>query len=217
MPPVAFTVFVPAKGLFISFLDRCEDLAYTAAHRGTVERPTGDIDAAAWVALLDVIYADGNGMGEGDGFTVARRSMSVGDVVTLDGGGTWICDSIGWRALSPEESARFALDAETCPPRTFDPVVFAEQYHPAAPLPSGLMAYVRRSDIGPDAPVPTEVAVAGTCRVTGDFYALEHVPLHGLGAWIGGTAIQHALPGLSPAERNFVACAIRPGALGGPR
>jgi hypothetical protein len=216
MPSVAFTVFAPATGLFVSFLDRCEDLEYTAAHRGTVEPSAGD-DAEAWTALLGTIYADGNGMGDGEGFTVGGRSMSVGDVVTLDGGGMWVCDSFGWRALSPEESARFALDAQTCPPRTFDPAAFAEQYHPAYTLPSGLLAYLRRSDMGPEAPEPTELAVAGTCRVTGEFYALEHVPLHGLAAWIGGTAIQNALPGLSPAEREFIKSAIRPGALAGRR
>jgi hypothetical protein len=75
------------------------------------------------------------------------------------------------------------------------------------------MVYVRRSDIGPEKPLATEVAVAGECRITSEFYVLERVPLAGLAAWIGGVFIQDALPGLSPAEREFIKSAIRPGAL----
>jgi hypothetical protein len=175
MPTIAFTVFAPAKGLFISFLDRNEHLTYIAVHRDTIERLGDEADEGTWVALLGSIFTAGNGMGEGEGFTVAGRSMSVGDIVTLEGGGTWICDSIGWRALSAAEAARFPLDGDTAPPRTFDESEFAEQYHPAYPLAGGPMVYVRRSDIGADTPPPTEVAVAGQCRVTGEFFAIEHV------------------------------------------
>jgi len=213
MPTIPFTVFGPDAGLFISFLHRCEDLAYTAAHRGTIDRPSAEMEPAAWVALLERIFAEGNGEGRGAGFTVGGRSMSVGDVVTIDGGGTWICDSVGWRMLPPEEAERFALDAESCPPRTMDFERFTDEYHPAYTLSNGLMVWARRTNIGPQAPLATEVAVAGQCLVTGEFYALERVPLAGLAAWIGGTHIQQALPGLSPAEREFVKSAIRPGAL----
>lgn len=213
MPTIPFTVFGPDAGLFISFLHRCEDLAYTAAHRGTIDRPSGVMEPAAWVALLERIFAEGNGEGRGAGFTVGGRSMSVGDVVTLGGGGTWICDSVGWRMLPPEEAGRFALDAETCPPRPVDAERFTAEFHPAYPISNGLMVYVRRSNIGPEAPLPTDVAVAGECQVTGEFYALEGVPLAGLAAWIDGTHIQEALPGLSPAEREFIKSGIRPGAL----
>lgn len=114
MPTARFTVFGPAKGLFVSFLDRSEDLAYTAAHRGTVDVPGDD---PACTRALERIFADGNGMGGGPGFTVGRRSMSVGDVVTIDGYGTWICDSVGWRPLSGAEAERFATGADHCPPR----------------------------------------------------------------------------------------------------
>jgi hypothetical protein len=115
MPTAPFTVFGPQKGLFLSFLDRSESLAYRAAFRGAMELPDGPPDA---VRVLEHIFAEGNGMGDGDGFTVGGRSMSVGDVVTIEGLGTWICDSIGWRALTGPEAARFPLHgAEVCPPR----------------------------------------------------------------------------------------------------
>lgn len=213
MPTTAFTVFAPAKGLFISYLDRSEYLTYTSAHRGSTDRPDGELDESACLALLESLFVDGNGMADGVGFTVAGRSLSVGDVVTLDAGGTWICDAIGWRQLPEKEAQRFPPDAETCPPRSFDLDRFTELYHPAYPLPVGLLVYVRRSEIGPDLPLPTEVAVAGRCKLSGDFFALENVPLHGLGAWIAGTAIQIALPDLAPGEREWIKSGIRPGAF----
>lgn len=215
MSKIAFTVFAPGTDVFISFLHRSEDLTYTAAHRGTLDRPAGEMDEAACVAVLDRLFADGNGMGPGAGFTVGGRSMSVGDVVTLDGCGTWLCDSIGWRQLEEAEAARFGLGAETCPPREVDLTRFAAEYQPAFPLPNGLMVYVRRNIVGAGAAASdAEVAVAGECVITGDFYVLEHVPLAGLAAWFDDrTAIQDALPGLSPAEREFIKGAIRPGAL----
>lgn len=122
MSRVAFTVFVPESGLpFISFLYRRQDLTWVAAHRGTAERAEGETDHVC-EALLDRIFADGNGMGEGDGFTVSGRSMSVGDVVTVDGCGTWVHDGEDWRMVPAEEAERFVLDAETCPPRTTAPI-----------------------------------------------------------------------------------------------
>lgn len=114
------------------------------------------------------------------------------------------------------EAERFALDAATCPPRAADYQYFEEEYHPAYPLANGLMVYVRRSDIGPEQPLPVEVAVAGECRITSEFHVLEHVPLSGLAAWMDGALLQDALPGLSPAEREFIKSAIRPGALAPP-
>ena len=214
MPNVAFTVFVPESGLpFISFLHRRQDLAWVAAHRGTAERAPGE-PSSACEALLDGIFADGNGMGEGDGFTVAGRSMCVGDIVTVDGCGTWVHAGEGWQQLPAEEAERFALDAETCPPHTVDRERFASEYQPAYPLPSGLMVYVRRSDIGREVAEAAGVAVAGECRITGDFFVLENVSLEGLSAWYDdGIAIQDALPGLSPLERKFIKSAIRPGAF----
>lgn len=112
MPTVAFTVFVPGSGLpFISFLHRRQDLTWVAGHRGTVERAEGDLDPGH-EALLYRIFADGNGMGDGDGFTVAGRSMCAGDLVTVAGCGTWVLDGgDGWRRLPAEEAERFALDA----------------------------------------------------------------------------------------------------------
>ena len=114
MPSVPFTVFGPQKGLFVSFLDRSEALTYTAAYRGTLSLSDGPVGP---IRVLERIFAEGNGMGDGEGFTVGRRSMSVGDVVTLDGLGTWICDSIGWRELTGTEATRFPLNgADVCPP-----------------------------------------------------------------------------------------------------
>lgn len=215
MPRIAFTVFGPQAGPFISFLHRSEDVTYSAAYRGTIDN-TAELDDAECLAVLERLFAEGNGMGSGPGFTVGGRSMSVGDVVTIQGGGAWVCDSVGWRKLQDEEAARFPLDAETCPPRSIDQAEFAQRYHPAYPLNNGLIVYVRRSDMAPEAPAPTEVAVAGACVITGEFYAVEHVPLHGLAAWVGGRLIQVALPALSPAQREFIKSGIRPGALTPP-
>lgn len=114
MPSVPFTVFGPQKGLFLSFLDQSEALTYTAGYRGTVTLPGGPADP---IHVLEHLFAEGNGMGDGEGFTVGGRSMCVGDVVTIDGLGTWICDSIGWRELTGPEAARFPLHgADVCPP-----------------------------------------------------------------------------------------------------
>lgn len=213
MSKVAFTVFAPESGLpFIGFLHRRQDLTWVAAHRGTAERAEGDLDQEC-EALLERIFADGNGMGDGDGFTVSGRSMSVGDVVTIDGCGTWVHDGEDWLRLPAEEAERFVLDAETCPPHTTRRDRFEAEYQAAHKLANGLIVYVRRSAIGADGPLPSEVAVAGECRITREFFALEGVPLEGLGAWMDGTAIQAALPGLTPAEREFIKSAIRPGAL----
>lgn len=213
MPKVAFTVFVPESGLpFISFLHRRQDLTWVAGHRGIAERAEGELEQRH-EAMLDRIFADGNGMGDGAGFTVAGRSMCVGDVVTVDGCGTWVHDGDRWRMLPGEEAERFALDAETCPPHMTEREQFDREYHPVHTLNNGLLVYVRRSDIGTEGPLPAEVAVAGECRVTREFFVLERVSLEGLGAWMDGAAIQDALPGLEPLEREFIKSAIRPGAL----
>ncbi|HEX8693675.1 MAG TPA: hypothetical protein VF746_14730 [Longimicrobium sp.] len=210
MPSVPFTVFGPQKGLFVSFLDRSEALTYTAAYRGTLALPDGPVDP---VRVLERIFAEGNGMGDGEGFTVGRRSMSVGDVVTLEGLGTWICDSIGWREITGAEAARFPLHgAEVCPPFVVTEETLLTDYVPAHPLPNGLAVYVHRDQLGGD--TPAEVVVAGWCRVTGEFYALTNVPLLGLSNWYDlGMAIQDALPTLSPADREFIKSGIHPRVL----
>ena len=192
MPTIAFTVFGPEDGLFVSYLHRSEDLAYTAAHRGELHAPA-ELDDVACVSLLERIFADGNEMGEGRAlFTVGGRSMSVGDVVTLAGAGTWICDSMGWRRVSAEEAERFAIAAETAPARVVDPEQFFRDYDFFDGLPNGLAAYVHHSNIGPESDLPADVAVAGTCMITGTFYVLEHVPVAGLSAWLDGAYIQDA-------------------------
>lgn len=87
-------------------------------------------------------------------------------------------------------------------------------YRPIHPLRNGLKVYVRHDQCGPDAVAPDHVVVAGECTVTGDFFILENVPLRGLSDWWSeGRAIQDALPGLTPAEREFIKSGIRPGAL----
>ena len=87
-------------------------------------------------------------------------------------------------------------------------------YRPIYPLRNDLKVYVRHDQCGPDAPVPEHVVVAGECTVSGDFFILENVPLRGLSDWWSeGVAIQDALPGLTPAEREFIKSGIRPGAL----
>jgi hypothetical protein len=117
MPETAFTVFIPAAGSYRSFVDRSDKITYVAVHRGTVERPEGKVDAPVCVAMLETIDDLGSGLGKGARFTVGGRNLANGDVVTLDGVGTWRCTPLVWEMLSPEESARFPIGAETCPPR----------------------------------------------------------------------------------------------------
>ena len=58
------------------------------------------------------------------------------------------------------------------------------EYIPAHPLRNGLAVYVRRDQLGSG--TPAEVVVAGHCVVTGEFYAVENVPLLGLSNWLDG-------------------------------
>ena len=206
MPAVPFTVFGPQKGLFVSCLDHSEDLIYVAAHRGSVESAEGESPVRA----LERIFAEGNGMGAGEGFTVCRRSMSVGDVVTLEGMGTWICDSIGWREVTGTEASRFPLHgAEVCTPLAPTEERLLTEFVPVHPLPNGLAVYVRRNQFGGE--TPAEVVVAGSCRVTDEFYAVANVPLLGLSNWYDlRMPIQDALPTLTPADREFIKSGTHP-------
>lgn len=95
-----------------------------------------------------------------------------------------------------------------------DEQTLMREYRPVYPLPNHLMIYVRHDQCGPDAEVPKLVVVAGECTVTHEFYILEGVPLRGLSAWRDeGQKIHEALPGLTPAAREFIKSGIRPGGL----
>lgn len=106
MPSIRFTVYGPAKGYFIPFLDDSRTEAYRVGYTGSV-----DVDASAADVdrVLSRIFTEGNGEGDGPGFTVGGRSMSTGDVVHLDGRGCWLCASVGWTALGGDQAARFPL------------------------------------------------------------------------------------------------------------
>ena len=106
MPSIPFTVYGPAQGYFISFLHDCRTLDYTAGHSGVLDAPDDDAEAER---VLSRIFAEGNGHGDGSGFTVGGRSMSSGDVVHLEGLGVWLCASIGWTRLDGADAARFPL------------------------------------------------------------------------------------------------------------
>lgn len=85
-------------------------------------------------------------------------------------------------------------------------------YFPVHPLPNGLTVYVRKDEMGGDA--PDQVVVAGPCRVTDTMYIVENVPLRALSRYLeGGVPIQDALPSLSPAQREFVKSGTSPGAF----
>jgi hypothetical protein len=115
MPEVAFAVFGPVQGYFIPGGDS-RMLEYRLGHRGAVKLPEGAMDEAARKAVLGRLFTDGNGMGEGDGFTVNGRSMSSGDIVTVGGCGTWRCDSFGWTEIIGAEAHRFPVNgADHCP------------------------------------------------------------------------------------------------------
>lgn len=115
MTDAAFAVFAPVKGYFLPFEDS-RDLVYAVGHRGTLALPQDRMDDAACSAVLASLFTDGNGMGEGAGFTVNGRSMSAGDVVTIDGCGTWRCDSFEWTELAGSEANRFPVaGADICP------------------------------------------------------------------------------------------------------
>lgn len=106
MPSVPFTVYGPAQGYFIPFLHDCRTLAYTAGHPGVLDVPDGPVDTDR---VLSRIFAEGNGHGDGPGFTVGGRSMSSGDVVHVEGLGVWLCASVGWTRLDGADAARFPL------------------------------------------------------------------------------------------------------------
>ena len=82
MPRIPFTVYGPTQGYFISCLHDYRTLAYTLGHSGTLDVPDGP---AGTERVLSRIFAEGNGHGDGRGFTVGGRSMSSGDVVTWRG------------------------------------------------------------------------------------------------------------------------------------
>jgi hypothetical protein len=76
------------------------------------------------------------------------------------------------------------------------------EYMPVHPLPNGLAVYLRRDQIGGE--TPEHVVVAGHCVLTGEFHAVENVPLLGLSNWYDlRVAIQDALPAVSQADRGF--------------
>ncbi|HEX6372918.1 MAG TPA: hypothetical protein VF006_28605 [Longimicrobium sp.] len=106
MPFIPFTVYGPAQGYFISFLHDSRTLDYTVGHSGVLDVPDGRADPER---VLSRIFAEGNGHGDGPGFTVGRRSMSSGDVVHLEGLGVWLCASVGWTRLEGADAARFPL------------------------------------------------------------------------------------------------------------
>ena len=106
MPSIPFTVYGPAQGYFISFLHDYRTLAYTAGHSGVLDVPDSPADTER---VLSRIFAEGNGHGDGPGFTVGGRSMSSGDVVHLEGHGVWLCASVGWSRLDGADAARFPL------------------------------------------------------------------------------------------------------------
>lgn len=106
MPSILFTVYGPAQGYFIPFLHDSRTLDYTAGHSGVLDVPDGPADAER---VLSRIFAEGNGQGDGPGFTVGGRSMSSGDVVHLEGLGVWLCASVGWTRLDGADAVRFPL------------------------------------------------------------------------------------------------------------
>lgn len=115
MTSATFAVFAPVQGYFLPFHDS-RDLVYALGHRGTLELPQERMDVAACESVLCGLSTEGNGMGDGEGFTVNGRSMSAGDVVTIDRCGTWRCDSTGWTELAGMEAARFPVaDRDICP------------------------------------------------------------------------------------------------------
>lgn len=110
----AFAVFGPVR------VTAPGDLVYVVGHRGTVALPQQPMDEAACRAVLGKLYTEGNGMGDGEGFTVNGRSMSARDVVTIEGCGTWRCDSAGWTELAGMEAARFPVaGADLCLPTDY--------------------------------------------------------------------------------------------------
>ncbi|MDB4949419.1 MAG: hypothetical protein JWM27_2068 [Gemmatimonadetes bacterium] len=104
-----FTVYGPAQGLYLAFLHDWRELEYSHAHSGATETDDTASGEGPPAAALAEIFADGNGEGTGDGFTVGGRSMSVGDVVHLAGSGAWLCESAGWSRIPPEFETRFPL------------------------------------------------------------------------------------------------------------
>lgn len=107
MRTIAFTVYGPTQGYFLSFLHSVTTTSYSPGHSGTLDVE----DGTASGTLLEHVFMEGNGQGTGPGFVVSGRSMSTGDVVHLQGLGVWVCDSVGWTQLDPAETARFPIAA----------------------------------------------------------------------------------------------------------
>jgi hypothetical protein len=106
MNRIEIAVFGPNQGYFIPRLHDCRSLEYTLGYRGTIEVPDHRSET---LAVLEHVFIEGNGYGDGPGFTVDRRSLSVGDVVHAAGHGVWMCDAAGWTELTGEEATRFPL------------------------------------------------------------------------------------------------------------
>lgn len=105
MHTIAFTVYGPTKGYFLSFLHSVATTSYSPGYSGTMNVQ----DGADSGTLLEHVFTEGNGEGNGPGFVVSGRSMSTGDVVHLQGLGIWMCDSVGWTQLDPAEAERFPV------------------------------------------------------------------------------------------------------------
>ncbi|HEU0298856.1 MAG TPA: hypothetical protein VFR37_05360 [Longimicrobium sp.] len=105
MPDRRFKVYAPAQGYFLSTIHRSSELAYIVGHAGEINVAEGENP----MRTLSRIFAEGNGEGEGTGFTVNRRSMSVGDVVHLEPHGAYLCGPEGFTALAGAEASRFPL------------------------------------------------------------------------------------------------------------
>lgn len=78
---------------------------------------------------------------------------------------------------------------------------------PAFPFQIGELLVTRLP--GEEAAPPTRIRVSGTCRVTGQRYAVE-THLEGVLAWVRGRLIQNALPELGIEDREFLVSRISP-------
>lgn len=115
MPHAAFAVFAPNAGVFLPGSDSTT-LPYRVGHRGELLLPDGHLDERRCAALLNRVFEAGNGMRPDGCFRVRGRAMAPGDIVSIEGCGTWRCEAVGWTGLAGAEARRFpAVGADVCP------------------------------------------------------------------------------------------------------
>lgn len=99
MRQIRFSVYGPKKGYFDCPLDHWWFEPYGFVYAGNICLEPGFVGVKE---ILSRIFADGNGEGDGPGFTVGDRPMSMGDIVHLENQGCWLRVVDDWAGLDSD-------------------------------------------------------------------------------------------------------------------